>query len=187
MKATEELMAEHRGIERMLAIIETAARRLESGEAVRPGLFREAVDFLSNFADRCHHNKEEENLFPRLEEKGIPREGGPIGVMLHEHGEGRQYISNIGRAAEAYVDGNHLATETLVENVHAYVELLRGHVWKEENILFPAADSALNEDEDRELVERFENVETDIMGPGVHERYHELLDALEEEMGLRTR
>jgi len=31
---------------------------------------------------------------------------------------------------------------------------------------------------------RFEQIETERMGPGVHERYHRLLDELEREMGL---
>ena len=64
MTATEELMTEHRAIERMLAVLESAAGRLEAGERVRPDVFREALDFVRNFADRCHHGKEEENSSP---------------------------------------------------------------------------------------------------------------------------
>ncbi len=59
MGATEELMTEHRAIERMLAVLEVAAQRLEGGQRVRPGMLREAVDFVQNFADKCHHGKEE--------------------------------------------------------------------------------------------------------------------------------
>lgn len=92
MTATEELMTEHRAIERMLAVLDAAGGRLEAGERVRPDLLREAVDFVRNFADRCHHGKEEDNLFPRLEELGVRREGGPLGVMLFEHDEGRAFI-----------------------------------------------------------------------------------------------
>ena len=75
MSATEELKTEHLAIERMLAVLEASCQRLEAGQRVRPDVFREAVDFVQNFADRCHHGKEEENLFPRLQERGVPREG----------------------------------------------------------------------------------------------------------------
>jgi hemerythrin-like domain-containing protein len=35
------------------------------------------MEFLSVFADTCHHGKEEDFLFPGLEAAGIPNEGGP--------------------------------------------------------------------------------------------------------------
>ncbi len=184
MTATQELMTEHRAIERMLAVLEAAAGRIEAGEKVRPDLFREVVGFVRNFADRCHHGKEEENLFPRLEARGVSSSGGPIGVMLSEHEEGRGLISAIAGAVEAYARGDAVAARTIAESARAYVELLRGHIWKEENVLFPMADEVLNAEDQGDLVERFERIETEVMGPGVHERYHKLLDALEREMTL---
>ena len=184
MTATEELMTEHRAIERMLTVLEAAAGRLEAGERVRPDVFREAVDFVRNFADRCHHGKEEENLFPRLEELGVPREGGPLGVMLFEHDEGRAFIGAIAAAVEAYDGGDEGAARTIATSARGYVELLRGHILKEERVLFPMADQVLSADDQRSLEERFERIETDVMGPGVHERYHRMLDDLERELGL---
>ena len=58
-------------------------------------------EFFRLFADQCHHGKEEELLFPLLEQKGIPRTGGPIGVTLHEHEEGRALVRQMGDAVEA--------------------------------------------------------------------------------------
>jgi len=184
MTATEELMTEHRAIERMLAVLEAAAGRLEAGEPVRPEAFRQAVDFVRNFADRCHHGKEEENLFPRLEELGVPREGGPLGVMLFEHDEGRAYVGAIAEAVDAYERGDEAAARAIAGNARGYVELLRGHIQKEEGVLFPMADQLLSADDQRSLEESFERVETEVMGAGVHERYHRMLDELERELGL---
>jgi hemerythrin-like domain-containing protein len=183
LRATEVLKEEHRAIERMLAVLETAAQRLETGERVRPGLFREAVDFVRNFADKCHHGKEEAILFPRLEERGVPKEGGPLGMMLHEHDAGREYIRTIDGAIAAYEEGDEAAARVIAENVRGYVGLLVEHIWKEENVLFPMADQVLSPGDQRELEERFEQVETEVMGPGVHERYHELLERAEREIG----
>jgi len=183
MTATEELMTEHRAIERMLAVLEAAAGRLEAGEPVRPEVFREAVEFVRNFADRCHHGKEEDNLFPRLEELGVPREGGPLGVMLFEHDEGRAYIGAIAGAVDAYERGDEAAAVTIARNARGYVALLRGHIDKEERVLFPMADQVLSADDQRTLAEGFERIETEVMGAGVHERYHQMLDELERELG----
>jgi hemerythrin-like domain-containing protein len=184
LKATEVLMTEHRAIERMLAVLEEAARRLEGGERMRADLFREAVDFVRNFADRCHHGKEEDNLFPRMEARGIPRGGGPLAVMLFEHDQGRDYVRAIADAIDAYENGEPSAARATAQNARGYVNLLREHIRKEDNVLYPMAEQALTPGDDQELVQRFEQIETEIMGPGVHERYHALLDDLERELGL---
>jgi hypothetical protein len=91
-QATDVLMSEHRGIERMLAAMERNLGKLESGDPAAVRLFEQGVDFLRGFADKCHHHKEEQQLFPALAAHGIPVEGGPVGVMLHEHEAGRERI-----------------------------------------------------------------------------------------------
>jgi hemerythrin-like domain-containing protein len=40
-------------------------------------------------AERCHHAKEEKNLFPRMEGRGVARQQGALAVMLVEHERGR--------------------------------------------------------------------------------------------------
>jgi hemerythrin-like domain-containing protein len=170
----------------MLAVLEAAAKRLDDGERVRPGLFRDAVGFVRNFADRCHHGKEEQNLFPRMEERGVPRVGGPIGVMLMEHDQGRDYVAAIADSIDAYDGGDASSARVIVDNARVYIELLHGHIAKEEEVLFPMADSVLSPADQKEMEERFQKIETEVMGPGVHERYHRLLDDLERELGLTS-
>ena len=82
MEATKILIDEHRVIERVLAVLEKAADRLEVDQGVQADYFLNAAEFIKGFADGCHHRKEEGVLFPAMEAAGIPRQGGPIGVML---------------------------------------------------------------------------------------------------------
>ena len=93
MKATEILMSEHRVIERVIQAMETAATYLQLGGDVRPGFFIEAADFIKHFADGCHHKKEEGVLFTALAENSLPVNGGPVGVMLSEHEQGRAFTA----------------------------------------------------------------------------------------------
>lgn len=72
MRPTEELVTEHNAIKRMLDILERVSRRLEIGETVDAEHLERIVDFIRGFADRCHHGKEEDLLFPEMEEAGIP-------------------------------------------------------------------------------------------------------------------
>ena len=167
-KATEILSDEHRVIERVLDALQRL-RALPVNAALEQ--WRKALEFLRNFADQCHHFKEEKILFPALEEHGIPREGGPIGMMLAEHEEGRAHVRSMIDAVEQVAKGNGAATATLLEHARAYVTLLREHIQKEDDILFRMADEVIPEDEQRRILKDFENHEAEEMGAGAHEKY----------------
>jgi hemerythrin-like domain-containing protein len=106
MNYTEQLKKEHEGIMLMLRILGKMCDKLEAGEPVDTGHMKSSVEFLKVFADTCHHAKEEERLFPAMERAGIPKEGGPIGVMLQEHEMGRAYVIGLADAVEDYASGN---------------------------------------------------------------------------------
>jgi hemerythrin-like domain-containing protein len=175
MKATQVLRDEHEGILAMLAVVEAAAYRLRDGESVPPDLMTNAVGFFQNFADKCHHHKEEGELFPSLLKHGMPKEGGPVGVMLKEHEQGRALVRAMKAAADKLAAGDAAAKFALISNALAYVKLLREHIDKENSMLFPMADAMLSEAEQGKLHDAFEQIETNEMGPGVHERYHAMI------------
>lgn len=182
MGPTEILKAEHEGITEMLRIMDVAAGRLEAGEQVNPTIFVDAVDFLSNFVDRCHHGKEERHLFQRLIEKGMPREGGPVAVMLAEHEEGRSHVRAMKDALDGLATGRSDAARDMAAHIRAYVQLLTAHIAKENDVLFPMTDLVLRPDEQNDLARKFEQVEAEEMGEGTHERYHEMIHSLREEV-----
>ncbi len=176
--ATQVLMDEHRGIERMLAAMEAKLPRLEAGDGSVVPLFEQGVDFLRNFADHCHHHKEELLLFPKLAERGVPNQGGPIGVMLGEHETGRAEIRAMDAAIGRYRAGENGALADLAGAARRYIALLRQHIAKEDQVLFQMADQVLSADDQAQLAAGFDRVEQDVMGPGTHERYHRMLDSL---------
>lgn len=178
--ASEDLRNEHEGILHGLTILERMAKRLENGKAVDRKDLADMIEFLRLFADKCHHGKEEGLLFPEMEKNGIPNEGGPIAQMLADHAEGRKLITAMASAisgewGEAQVDGARFAM-----NAHAYCALLRTHINKENNILFPLGDRRIPTEAQAELLESFEHHEKTTMGAGTHEKLHEILDALAE-------
>jgi hemerythrin-like domain-containing protein len=178
-RITAILMDEHRAIERMLDVVSAAATRLERGEPVPPSLFADAGAFFANFADRCHHAKEEKQLFVTMERRGVPVEGGPIGVMLQEHEQGRGYVRIMRAEGQAYAEGRLRDPQLLVDAVRGYVDLLRQHILKEDRILYPLADRLLSAEDQRALVEAAERIEREEMGAGAHERWHALIEDLE--------
>jgi hemerythrin-like domain-containing protein len=173
--ATEALKAEHRVIEKVLDALEKLAKTAESSLLAD---WTKAIDFARNFADKCHHLKEEKLLFPALEERGIPREGGPIGMMLAEHEEGRGYVRAMAAALEAAAQDPIGARITLRRKADAYIRLLREHIQKEDDVLFMLADGVLGSEEQKELLREFEEHELKEMGSGVHEKYLKIVHEL---------
>lgn len=168
-KATHDLRKEHDAILHVLQILERMMTPGYKQDIDRFPYYQELVYFLQIFADKCHHGKEENYLFVELINNGVPNEGGPVGVMLHEHKQGREYIALMNKAVEERdIQAFHDAAEK-------YTDLLRNHINKENNILFVMADKLIEEAKQNELFEKFEEHEKSVIGYGVHEELHAMM------------
>ena len=132
----EELKSDHQNILTHLDDLEKVINQPKINHVK----VEEFLRFTEIFAEP-HHQKEEQVLFPALERKGIPNEGGPIGMMLMEHTAKRDYLAKM---REAIKENNE---NKLKENTQAMISLLRDHIYKEENILYPCAQDVLTEEE----------------------------------------
>ena len=180
MRPTEQLKEEHEAIKLMLSILDKILNKLQTAQTLNTEHFSKVLEFLRGFADKCHHGKEEDLFFPALEEAGIPKEGGPIGVMLKEHTFGRGFIKGMAEAFDEFQKGDKKAAATIIENGRNYILLLTQHIYKENNVLFPMADNFLSEDQQEKLEKAFEKLEAERIGPGKHEEFHKLLHQLKE-------
>ena len=177
-RATELLGAEHRVIERVLAVLEKLTRRPVETSLKQ---WKQTLDFLRHFADECHHFKEEKVLFPALEEHGVPREGGPVGMMLVDHEEGRGYVRSMIANVALVETKNEAAKDSLVSAARAYLRLLQEHIQKEDEVLFKIADEVIPANEQKDLLQMFEEHEAKEVGEGVHEKYLKIAQQLEAE------
>lgn len=173
--ASEDLKNEHDGILFGLNILDKMVAQLGNGKAVAKDEYVQMVDFLRLFADKCHHGKEEGLYFPALEQAGVPRENGPIGQMLIEHEEGRKYIQAMTEA----LAGEQLDSKAFSTAAENYATLLRSHIQKENTVLFSMGDKILAPDLQKKLLQEFEHFEETVMGPGIHDQLHAMLDSFE--------
>ena len=86
--------------------------------------------------------------------------------MLQEHEGGRERIRRLEAALDASGGGRDGAAETAAENLSAYAALLRSHIAKENNVLFPLAERLLSDDDRRTLAAAFERIEEEVAGQG---------------------
>ncbi len=179
-------MQEHRLIEQVLDCLEEAAGRLEDGEEIDPDFFIDAAEFVAGFADGSHHRKEEDILFVAMTAKDMPEDTGPVAVMRHEHEEGRRYTAGFRSAAEQMKTGDTGASMEVIRNAFDYVNLLREHIVKEDNVLFPMADQVLAADEMQQVSREFERILAEDEKSGQIARYQALVDKLNTYLNTET-
>ncbi len=179
MDAIETLMNEHRTIERVLdALVAFAEDTVRRGTTEKEELAR-FVTFVREFADACHHGKEEDILFTAMVDAGFPREGGPIAVMLHEHDQGRALVRILRERSEqagAWTDADR---QEIANVARGYSAMLHAHIHKEDAVLYPMAEQHLSP-------EQMERVARDCARyEATREGSHEQLHAAGEELVAR--
>jgi len=179
---TAELREEHQLILRVVDVLEEIIRRGSTGGEVDAEGVSSCITFFRQFTDACHHGKEEGLLFPELEAHGMPVEGGPIAVMLEEHRIGRELVGRMADAVEAVTAGDEDATARLWRAARNYVDMIRGHILKEDGVLFDMADMMIVGPACRQLCEAYGTTclghldghtreELEIMAGGLVEKY----------------
>lgn len=180
MNAINELLAEHEAVRLTLKILEKIGQHIdETGSIADVGHVEQLIEFFSTFVDRCHHGKEEELLFPALEQVGISREGGPVGVMLNEHQQGRDLVAKMKNELSRYRGGENDAALKFKQHADDYIALLDFHIEKENNVLFPIAIKHLPENKLTEMKNGFDKIELEKIGAGKHAQFHQMLEEFE--------
>ena len=183
MKATGIFIEEHNVILKVLDCLKNIVDEMDKNNSLNAEAANKAIDFIKNFADHTHHAKEEDRLFIAMEEHGFSRDGGPTGVMLHEHETGREFVGGMARVVEKAAAGDKEAMQLFAENARNFIELLTNHITKENNILFPMADQTLGEDAMDKMLLEFKQIEAEAGGER-HEKYFEVARQLCEQYGV---
>lgn len=155
-RATHNLENDHVYILKLTEVMLKMAERPDPD----PVYIDEVVDIIRNFADGLHHAKEENMLFPLMAEKGLPAENGPVGVMLAEHVQGRNFVAQMAAGSRELKEGRQDAADIIKSALQGYAVLLQNHIAKENNILFRMADNLMNAQEEEKLYQNFMKVDS---------------------------
>ncbi len=180
MNPIETLMAEHRLIRDTLDALQAWAEGVTSGDADERDELQRFVTFIRDFVDPVHHGKEEDILFTTMVAHGFSREQGPLAVMMHEHEESRALIDTLARFAQQesrWSEGDRLQISRAAQS---YAALLRQHIAKEDQVLYPMSQLRLPESAKAQIAEKFTQFEREHMTP---ERRTRLLGLAEELVG----
>lgn len=168
LDALQELTQEHE------AVLSNVAALQQALEGMQDGLHQvdtAALDAAENVVRSLktdlavHLRKEEEILFPPLEGR-LGREQGPLGVMLMEHEDLRRIVQRLSDAlsllrADAELASRQDAHQEALRWGRGLIGLLRQHIAKEDQCLFPMAAFHLGRTQLRVLGEEMRNMGRD--------------------------
>jgi hemerythrin-like domain-containing protein len=180
---TQRLKDEHQLILRMLALLEKNALASEEGSFSDYRFYLDGVDFIRNYADRFHHAKEEDILFEALIENGMPRANSPVAAMLMEHDQGRAFVRGMEEAATRALNGEADQVAAIVSNARGYLELLREHISKEDEILYPLAERVIPAEMRGSIVEGYQKAE-EKAAQGLEAHYRAVVEGYEKQAGM---
>jgi hemerythrin-like domain-containing protein len=146
------LSEEHQNILKVIEILEKECDAIEDSKELDKDFFEKTIDFIRNYADKFHHAKEEDILFKELNKPEIEMHCNPTEQMLVEHDEGRAFVKGMETRL------NEGDKTRVVRNARAYAQLLKEHISKEDDILYPMADEALSEKTKKQMLEKFKEI-----------------------------
>mgnify|MGYP001085371104 CR=1 FL=1 len=170
------LMAEHRVIERMLAILEDQLGELIETHAADPAVIDTAVDFIRTYADRCHHGKEEDILFRRLEDKPLDDELAEVmAELVEDHVRGRSMTRSLHEANTRYRAGDAAALGEIESCVRELAEFYPAHIGKEDRHFFKPCLEYFTNAEKEAMLADFDEFDRTL----IHEKYRGIVEDLE--------
>lgn len=119
---------------------------------------RELISFFRNYADKFHHYKEEEVLFPEMNRKNELLKNGLIKEMFDNHADFREMLGSI----EVHLNNKNfaLADQQLLE----YTEKLLDHIAVENDEVFQMAEALFTPDELEKINFRFADWDNELGG-----------------------
>jgi len=170
----DNLICDHELIEKSLLLFE---KEIEKGEKINLDFCTTIIDFLIDYGDNCHNQKEELFYFPLLLEKGLPPMG-PIHVMLEEHKYERNYLSEI----KTILESSEFTTETsnkIKKLFSEFAEITKNHIWKENDILYPMGEKILDNKDKEYLINTFNKFSFEKYGQDAYKRFKSMIDSFE--------
>lgn len=176
-RPTDILSEEHQNILKVIKVITEECANLKSGKILDENFFKEVIDFIRNYADKFHHAKEEDILFAELNKASAHLVCNPVQQMLYEHNLGRDFVRGLEEGIKTKNQPK------IIENGQGYAQLLSDHIFKEDNILYPLSNQALDKQTQDLMLIEFQKAEEKVFGREAKEKYLSLVKKFEQREG----
>lgn len=113
-------------------------------------------------------------------DNGMPKENSPVAAMLMEHDQGRNFVRAMESAVHEAQAGLTETYQAIAENALGYAALLRDHISKEDEILYPLAERVIPETMRTAILQGYQTAEAHV-SPGLESRYQAIVVQYEQE------
>lgn len=170
------LMIEHRLIERMIRLIDLEVNNISKTNKVNISFVETTIDFIKNYADRCHHGKEEDILFRELRNKNISSVHKKIlEELIDEHAYARENTGILVDAKNKYLNGDEDALSIISTQLSKFVELYPKHITKEDKNFFIPCMKYFTRKEKDDILDEFWEFDRKL----IHEKYRNIVELYE--------
>jgi len=139
-------MEEHRVILENLNRLGTLLQKIKSAESFEDMDLDTLKDIAHHLVEaESHHQREEEALFPRLEDHDIAEPGAIMKMDHEEFRKRKQMLFQLSHNHEAYPFSKF--QKQCLELAEYLTQELENHIFKEDNIIYQIALQTLNEEE----------------------------------------
>jgi hemerythrin-like domain-containing protein len=173
MKSTKDLMEEHESVMAFLAILETILSNIQSEKKVNLEDLQWLFEFNRDFILKGHCDKEGSLFFPALESMAIPPES--IDYLIAEHEIAWSIAKTMRGLIQDYIEGRSDFRGDIISLGTVYIDFMKDHINKEENILFPLVNESISIDMDERLAFKFRLFIEERIGIGRYLDLQELL------------
>lgn len=175
IKPSGPLMVEHRLIEKMVGLLKKELVRVKKTKSLDPAFIDSVVDFFCVYADRTHHDKEEDVLFRKCAKKPLSEELRVLMVgLVDDHVFARSKVGALADARDRFVKGDKKAVGVAVAAMDDLVKLYPVHISKEDKVFFPAVMRLFSLEEQQAMVDEFFELDRSM----IHTKYMLVVEGL---------
>ena len=167
MKSTDLLSQEHKLILRALDVLDALAASMEARGEFDEDAVDRVLDFLRWFANAHHQSKEDTILFPAIRTCAGAQDR-PVRHMMFEHDQKHQSIEDLEKNVRLGKLSDFVAAANKLSST------LRNHIYKEDQLLFPEADSLLSSRQDDAIFEQLQRFDTPLDKRTLEQKQSEL-------------
>jgi len=181
MNPSFDIKGEHAAITIVLDEMKKLALDMRIGKFIDSYRIVQILDFLHNFNENCHYEKEEKSLYPALLDHDIPWTADVIGHLISEHKVAHRYISEIDKLFHEFLSGNKQILDSLALYMLKYVELEKNHIKIAENVVLPLCERIFDSQELKSVASDFKHIQNHKVGHLKLREYYKLLAMLKAE------
>lgn len=180
----ERLVREHHSIEALMVMLDSHFAAMKAGDEVDEQLLLDAMSYLTEFSDGCHHAKEDlaievaSELAPEL-----PGLRAACGEIQAQHRRIREAGAALRDGLQRALLDAPVSRRCLADSGFSYTAEVRRNMATEESSLFPALLEALDAQAWARIDAKLGPCDDPLFGETVHQRYKDLFRSLTSRFG----